>query len=230
MRSRTRRALSAFAAAAVGLVAVGGAVGLWPVGAPADSELPAAEAAEVVHTAEHPLLQPVLAMVNVVTRDMEGLVARAVPGSDEPKRSARQGSEHAGVVPPHSGTGRRVVFDMSAQRVWLVRENGTALRSYPVSGSKHDNLSPGHYEVYSTSRHATSYTYVETMEYMVRFTRGENAAIGFHDIPVRPDGEPVQTRAQLGEPLSSGCIRQRQRDAKALWDFAPVGTEVVVIA
>jgi lipoprotein-anchoring transpeptidase ErfK/SrfK len=39
----------------------------------------------------------------------------------------------------------------------------------------------------------------------------------------------VQTPAQLGTPLSHGCIRQRTADAKALWHFAPLGTTVVVV-
>jgi lipoprotein-anchoring transpeptidase ErfK/SrfK len=68
-----------------------------------------------------------------------------------------------------------------------------------------------------------------TMKYMVRFAHGPNAAIGFHDIPVL-HGATVQTRAQLGTPQSHGCIRQWRPDAKALWDFAPVGTTVVVVA
>lgn len=67
------------------------------------------------------------------------------------------------------------------------------------------------------------------MEYFVRFTRGENAAIGFHDIPVK-DGRPLQTRAELGSPRSHGCIRQARPDAIAMWDFAQIGTTVVVTA
>jgi lipoprotein-anchoring transpeptidase ErfK/SrfK len=68
------------------------------------------------------------------------------------------------------------------------------------------------------------------MGYFVRFARGDTgAAIGFHDIPV-DDGEPVQTVAQLGTPLSHGCIRQRRSDARRTWDFAPLGTPVVVTA
>ena len=68
------------------------------------------------------------------------------------------------------------------------------------------------------------------MQYFVRFTHGdEGAAIGFHTIPV-DDGAPVQTTAQLGTPLSHGCVRQRTADAIALWDFAPIGTTVVVTA
>lgn len=132
-------------------------------------------------------------------------------------------------LPEGSGTGRRVVFDMGAQRVWLVEAGDRVRRTYLVSGSLTDNLRPGTYEVYSTSRHAVGIDDSGTMQYMVRFAHGERAAIGFHDIPV-DDGALVQTRADLGTPRSHGCIRQWRPDAQALWRFAPVGTTVVVVA
>jgi hypothetical protein len=144
------------------------------------------------------------------------------PGGTE--RAAATGAELA--VPSETGEGRRVVFDMSRQRVWLVDADEEVRRSYLVSGSELDNLKAGTYEVFSRSRHAQGID-GSTMEYMVRFTTGENAAIGFHDIPLM-DGEPVQTKAELGTPLSHGCVRQAKRDAVALWRFAPVGTTVVV--
>lgn len=133
-------------------------------------------------------------------------------------------------VPADSGSGRRVVFDMSEQHVWLVRENGVAARSYPVSGSIYDNLDPGTFEVYGRSEQAYAFDGSGSMRYMVRFTQGDNAAIGFHDIPVDDAGRKVQTKAELGTPLSHGCIRQWPDDAKALWKFAPLGTTVVVTA
>ncbi|MBA2549975.1 MAG: L,D-transpeptidase [Nocardioidaceae bacterium] len=132
-------------------------------------------------------------------------------------------------APPRSGHGRRVVYDMGDQRVWLVRANGTVLDSYLVSGSRLDNLEAGRYEVYSKSVHATGYTEDTSMRHMVRFTYGENAAIGFHDLPVDHRGDRVQSIADLGTPLSDGCIRQAPRDARQLWAFAPVGTRVVVL-
>jgi lipoprotein-anchoring transpeptidase ErfK/SrfK len=132
-------------------------------------------------------------------------------------------------VPVDSGEGRRVVFDMSAQRVWLVGGSGAVRRTYPVSGSVEDNLEPGTYEVYSRSTRAWGINDSGTMKYMVRFAHGDTAAIGFHDIPVK-DGEHVQSTADLGTPQSHGCIRQWRPDAKALWDFAPLGTTVVVVA
>ena len=87
---------------------------------------------------------------------------------------------------------------------------------------------PGTYEVYSKSKQAWGIDDSGSMKYMVRFAHGDNAAIGFHDIPVK-DGERVQSKADLGTPQSHGCIRQWRPDAKALWDFAPVGSTVVVV-
>ncbi len=162
-------------------------------------------------------------------------------GAAKPEPSPRRGGATAGrtatvpvpvPVPADSGEGRRIVFDMSAQRVWLVDGDGQhgdrVRRTYLVSGSVSDNLHPGTYAVYSRSRHAWGIDDSGTMQYMVRFAHGRHAAIGFHDIPVK-DGVRLQTRAQLGSPQSHGCIRQRRPDAKALWRFAPVGTTVVVV-
>ncbi len=133
-------------------------------------------------------------------------------------------------APRHSGHGRRVIYDMSEQRVWLVGANGSVRRSYLVSGSVYDNLDPGSYRVYSRSLHAVAFDQLSTMDFMVRFAEGDNAAIGFHDIPEDVDGDPVQSFRQLGTPHSHGCIRQRPSDARAMWDFADIGTAVRVLA
>jgi lipoprotein-anchoring transpeptidase ErfK/SrfK len=133
-------------------------------------------------------------------------------------------------VPDDSGDGRRIVFDQSDQRVWLVDDDEDVERTYLVSGSLYDNLEPGTYAVYSKSEHAWGIDDSGTMEYFVRFTEGTNgAAIGFHDIPI-DDGELVQTVDELGTPQSHGCVRQEHDDAIALWEFAPIGTEVDVTA
>jgi hypothetical protein len=134
-------------------------------------------------------------------------------------------------LPADSGAGRRIVFDQSDQRVWLVgARDDQVQRTYLVSGSTSDNLQPGTYAVYSTSRWAVGVDDSGVMQYFVRFTQGPTgAAIGFHTIPTK-NGVPQQTKAQLGTPQSHGCIRQNLPDAVALWNFAPVGTKVVVVA
>jgi lipoprotein-anchoring transpeptidase ErfK/SrfK len=123
------------------------------------------------------------------------------------------------------------VFSQSSQRVWLVGASGDDVqRSYLVSGSLTHNLQPGTYSVYSKSRWAVGVDDSGVMQYFVRFTQGPTgAAIGFHSIPTK-NGVPLQTRAQLGTPESHGCIRQYLPDAIALWNFAPIGTKVVVVA
>jgi hypothetical protein len=151
-----------------------------------------------------------------------------VPSADSTE--SRVNPKHDTALPADSGTGKRIVFSQSRQRVWLISDDETVLRTYPVSGSVYDNLHPGAFNVYSKSEDAWGVDDSGTMKYFVRFTQGDSgAAIGFHDIPVK-DGELVQTEGQLGTPLSHGCIRQRRSDAIALWKFAPLGTSVIVTA
>ncbi len=114
--------------------------------------------------------------------------------------------------------------------MWLVDDGDVVRRTYLVSGSMFDNLDRGTHAVYSRSENATGIEDSGSMRWFVRFAYGDTgAAIGFHDIPVDA-GERVQTVGQLGTPTSHGCIRQRTADAKAMWQFAPVGTTVVVVA
>ncbi len=129
-------------------------------------------------------------------------------------------------LPGGSGDGRRVVYSVGQQRVWWVEADGRVVNSYLVSGRRNAPR-PGTYSVFSKSRHAWSGSV--TMEYMIRFTWGSSLAIGFHSIPRNSRGQPIQSEAQLGQPLSHGCIRQERDDAIALWEFAPVGTTVVVV-
>lgn len=221
--------LLTFAAAVVLTLGVLGAVG---VVAPPDPAAAAAARAAVdrrpaVVIASEGLASATAALAAVLQQPARDTAtpgpvdSDAVPESPEPV-------EDPEALPADSGTGRRVVYSIHGQRVWLVESDGRVSRTYLVSG-RLDRPGPGTYEVYSRSADAISYDYTETMQYMVRFARGENAAIGFHDIPVTADGAEVQTNTQLGQPLSAGCVRQSEEDALFLWDWAPVGTTVVVV-
>lgn len=154
---------------------------------------------------------------------------RATTASPTP--SPRPTSPDPEALPPRSGTGKRIVYALARNRVWLVNERNKVVRTYRVSGTRFNQVRPGTYEVIRKRRHTTSWHGTERMEYMVTFTFGRNAAIGFHDIPVNIEtGKPVQSLDQLGQSLSDGCVRQARPDAKALWDFAPPGTPVIVLA
>lgn len=219
------RATVLAAAGVVLLVAVLGATGVLEASVATAAAAPPASPAEVA------VAQLVLASGELVSVLEQPAQDAATP---EPVDSARviavtQVVGDPTALPPDSGTGMRIVYAIQGQRVWLVGSDGVVVRTYRVSG-RLDRPLPGAYQVYSRSRTTTSYTGNESMEYMVRFAHGDRAAIGFHDIPVDASGAEVQTLEQLGEPLSAGCIRQSLEDAIALWDFAPVGTTVVVVA
>jgi lipoprotein-anchoring transpeptidase ErfK/SrfK len=132
-------------------------------------------------------------------------------------------------LPADSGSGRRVVYSKSIQRVWLIEADGTLYNTHRVSG-RMDQPNPGTYAVWSRALTTCSNVHRNIcMRWMVRFAhsfRGDN--IGFHEIP-RRDGVPLQTEEQLGAPLSGGCVRQSTDDAILMWNWAQLGTVVVVL-
>lgn len=133
-------------------------------------------------------------------------------------------------LPANSGSGRRVVYSREGQRVWAVAEDGQIIRSWLVTGSKYDNEVPGTHEVYSRSEQSTAWNGQAILPLMIRWLKTDIGAIGFHGIPVRvSDGTDYQTEAELGTRLSGGCQRQANRDAAFMWQFAQVGTPVVVV-
>jgi len=217
-----RIAVLAAAVAVVVIALAGAATGMLRPDSPSDSSngtttAPKSDAAEALRA---PLAK---SLAEQSSGPPSADVTEAAPVVEEPPAPDPK------ALPEGTGTGKRIVFSETAQRVWLVAASGEVERTYPVSGSVTDNLHPGTYSVYSTSRWAVGVDDSGVMQYFVRFTKGPTgAAIGFHTIPTK-HGVPLQTKKQLGTPQSHGCIRQKTEDAIALWDFAPIGTKVVVI-
>jgi hypothetical protein len=132
-------------------------------------------------------------------------------------------------LPANSGAGRRVVYSKSRMRVWIVEADGRVARTYLVSG-KVTQPPLGTFSVFSRSSFTCSIKSSSTcMRWMVRFTKGPSGDnIGFHEIP-RKNGVPLQSDSQLGQALSGGCVRQATADALFMWNWAGIGTRVVVI-
>ena len=133
-------------------------------------------------------------------------------------------------LPPDSGSGRRLVYERAGQRIWAVGEDNVVIRSWLVSGSKYNNETPGSHAVYSRSDVSTAWNGKAFLYKMVRWLKTDIGAIGFHALPIhRSDNTPYQTDAELGTRLSGGCQRQANLDADFTWDFAQIGTPVIVI-
>ena len=133
-------------------------------------------------------------------------------------------------LPPDSGSGKRVVYSRAGQRVWAVDKNNRVIRSWLVSGSKYNNETPGVHEVYSRSEVSTAWNGKAFLPHMIRWLKTDIGAIGFHGIPRHvSDGSRYEKDSELGTRLSGGCTRQADLDADFMWDFAQIGTKVVVL-
>ena len=115
-----------------------------------------------------------------------------------------------------------------ASACWLVSDGDWAEASYLVSGRR-GTPNPGTYQVHRKLEvgYAKSNPSLR-LPYFVGFAYGSTTDIGFHGIPLRSNGSPIESDAQLGQPLSHGCVRQNQAQAKLLYDWTPVGSTVVV--
>jgi lipoprotein-anchoring transpeptidase ErfK/SrfK len=132
-------------------------------------------------------------------------------------------------VPKNSGSGRRIVFSNRQLRVWVINGSGEVIRSFLVSGQR-GQPKKGSYFVKNQSVSSFSQELEGVkFRFMTRFAIGRNGGnIGFHEIPTKK-GVPLQTEAELGTFLGSGCLRSSTQDAKFIYDWAKPGTAVVVV-
>jgi lipoprotein-anchoring transpeptidase ErfK/SrfK len=194
---------------------------------PSTTAAPTADAAAVT-SAPTPTTGPLVAEVSGAVTPSRGTQAQVTETVPPPPSTTLPDPL---ALPADSGSGRRIVYSKSAQRVWVVEADETVSKTHLVSGRRTWNQPlPGTYSVFSRSSFTCNIKNPSICwRYMVRFTRGpEGDNIGLHEIPKR-NGVPVQTIAQLGTPLSGGCVRQATPDAIYIWDWAPVGTKVVVL-
>ena len=164
--------------------------------------------------------------MTAMRRTLCSLLVALVVGATFVAPAAAQEAPPEPAVPEASGEGRRIVYSNGSQRVWLVEEDGTVARTHLVSGRRNFPRA-GTYHVFSKS--PTTRSGSLSMQYMVRWYQSTRLAVGFHSIPTTRRGRPIQSESQLGTFRSRGCVRQRVADAAFVWEWAPVGTTVVVV-
>ena len=135
----------------------------------------------------------------------------------------------AAPVPIKSGTGRRIVYANRQQRVWVINADNEVIRTFPVSGML-GQPGNGTFSVFSKSPTSYSPEFAGvTFRFMTRFAIGRNGGnIGFHEIPIR-NNKPMQTVDELGAFKGSGCLRSSTKDALFIYQWATLGTKVVVV-
>lgn len=145
---------------------------------------------------------------------------RPTESSSATTSKAPRDRNHPTALPAGSGTGRRVVYSLDDDRVWLVNQPHRVKRTFRVNPGTVDPP-PAQYTV--TSRSGTIVgSDGMAIEHVVRFADVNGTPIGFSAAANGSTTPPDPTKRL-------GGIREPREDGTAMWDFATIGTRVTVI-
>lgn len=166
-----------------------------------------------------------LAAVGVLAAQAEATAPKVRAQASE--ASSTKGSSKAGgassgsstALPAGSGSGTRIVYSPSGHRVWLVEGRTVERTMVVVPGT----ITPpaGTYSVYAKSPGSVGGDGVTVVD-LVRFDSNSKTSFGF-------DAEADITGLPPAPTGSTGGVRMAQLDAQALYEFASVGTTIVVV-
>lgn len=121
-----------------------------------------------------------------------------------------------------TGADKWIEVDLSKQRVTMYLDDQPVKSVLVSTGRANTPTQVGTFAVYSkravmtmTGTIAGDYYYIPNIKWVSFFDGGE----AFHG---------TYWHHNFGHPMSHGCVNMTEADAKTLYDFAPIGTKVVV--
>lgn len=126
---------------------------------------------------------------------------------------------------PQITQGRYIDVTLASQ-VMVLFEDGEPVDSYMVSSGKRGMDTPkGQFKIENKMKRVWSKTYGLYMPYWMAIT--SNGKYGIHELPEWPSGYK-EGASHLGRPVSHGCVRLGVGSAQRTWEWAEVGTPVIV--
>ncbi|MEM9301933.1 MAG: L,D-transpeptidase [Pseudomonadota bacterium] len=131
----------------------------------------------------------------------------------------------SGALSNGSSTSKEIHVFIERQ-VLIAKENGEEVYSFDiVTGRDGKETTAGRYSVFRKHEKYTSKTYGSEMPYTLFFTEDGKAIHGTQMATLRS-----YRHAYLTESVGSqGCVGLTDDNAKAIFDWAPVGTPVIVV-
>jgi len=122
-------------------------------------------------------------------------------------------------------TGKYIDINLK-QQIMATFENGTLLDAYMISSGKASMPTPtGTFQIENKTPRAWSKEFGLYMPWWNALV--PDGKFGIHELPEWPGGYK-EGAAHLGTPVSHGCIRLGVGPAKIVYDWAPIGTPVVI--
>jgi len=148
---------------------------------------------------------------------------------DSPGRagaSAAAPQSAAAAAPAGRTRGKAIYVSLSKQRMW-VYENGKLLWTFLVSTGTPDRATKaGTFRIKSKIDEAWSNVWQLRMPKWLGIYDVGRIENGIHAMPMTKNGRPVRWR--VGAPGSFGCVVLNTKDAATLYNWASIGTLVVI--
>ena len=122
---------------------------------------------------------------------------------------------------------KRIEVDISEQHLYAY-EGDTLVYSFVCStGEPGRDTAPGHYQVLDKIPMAYASTWNLKMPYWLGIYWSGTLENGIHALPILPSGQKLWD-GYLGQRVSYGCIILSTEAAKTIYDWAEIGTPVII--
>ena len=128
---------------------------------------------------------------------------------------------------PRADVQKKVIVDISEQRCRRY-EGDKLLDTWPCSTGMNNATKTGHFQVQSKLTKAYGGTWDIWMPYWLGIYWSGGTENGFHGIPWNATTGRRIWAGLVGSPATFGCVMLRDNAMKELWNWADIGTEVVI--
>jgi LysM repeat protein len=130
--------------------------------------------------------------------------------------------------PPPSRVGsKRIVIDLSEQRLYAYRGNVLVYAFVASSGKPGSGTRTGTFSVLDKYPNAYASTWDMQMPYFMGIYWSGSLENGIHALPILSNGQTLWA-GYLGTPVSFGCIILSTENARTLYYWADIGTPVEI--
>ena len=126
---------------------------------------------------------------------------------------------------PQITTGKYIDISLKYQNM-VIFQDGIALDAYRISSGEWGHPTPvGTFAIQDKSLRAWSKLYGLWMPFWMAFL--PDGEMGIHELPIWPNGYQ-EGAAHLGTPVSHGCVRLGVGPAERVYNWADLGTPVII--
>lgn len=124
------------------------------------------------------------------------------------------------------GGPKKILVDISEQRMY-VYEGDTLIWTFVASTGMGNSTRVGTFRVQSKIPNAYGATWNIWMPYWLGIYWSGSLENGIHALPILPNGATLWA-GYLGTPISYGCVVLSTADAQTLYNWAEIGTPVII--